>query len=265
MNVLINFANKNYRSKQKVNSTTGKYIGGFDKVYEFSPDDIDSEFIKEHQDILDQKRGFGYWLWKPYFILKVLEQQNEGDYIFYCDSGAFFINRVDHLISIMNKDKIDIMLFEIPLIEYEWTNQYLFDALDLNTDKFRLSNQICSGYILLKSSNENKNFIREYLSLCSKESYITDMHRVGNIVKDHRHDQSILSLLAKSKGIIPYKDPSDYGVFPFRYFSTDRLFRLKRYDDNFPVIVLSNRKVNPFIYWFKFIVRCLLKKLSRIN
>lgn len=261
MNVLINFADENFRSKQKTNSFTGKHIGGFDKVYEFSPNDIDPEFIIANKDIFDQKRGFGYWLWKPYFILKVLEQHNESDYIFYCDSGAFFINKIDHLINVMQKNKTDIMLFETPLIECEWTNQYLFDELNLNEDKYRLSNQICGGYILLNKSQKSLAFIKEYLTLCSDENYITDKRTVTNeVAKDHRHDQSILSLLAKSKGIKPYKDPSDYGVFPLRYLSFDRLFRVNNYDESYPVVLLSNRKANPLLYWFKFIVRCLLKK-----
>ncbi|AGH43157.1 hypothetical protein [Paraglaciecola psychrophila] len=266
MNILINFADENFRSKQKVNSYTAKHFGGFDEICEFTPNDIDSDFIKVNKDIFDQKRGFGYWLWKPYFILKVLEKSNEGDYIFYCDSGSFFVNNIDHLIKSMGKAKAEIMLFETPLIECQWTNQYLFDALNLNDDKYRLTNQISATYILIKKTNETVTFIKEYLSLCSNINFVTDKQKVkSKMVIDHRHDQSILSLLAKSKNIKPFKDPSDYGVYPFRYFTNDRLFRVNKYEEKYPVIVLSNRNVNPIMYYLKYWLRTIQSKLSRLS
>lgn len=41
MKVLINYANDVYKKAQDWNSWTGKHIAGFDKVYAFSPNDID--------------------------------------------------------------------------------------------------------------------------------------------------------------------------------------------------------------------------------
>ena len=44
MNILINYADKNYKQAQCLNSWTGKILGKFDKVLSFGPDDIDIEF-----------------------------------------------------------------------------------------------------------------------------------------------------------------------------------------------------------------------------
>jgi len=263
MKVLINFADDNFRKSQKLNSFTGKHIGGFDKIYEFSPADIDDKFLEENKAIFEQKRGCGYWLWKPYFILKVIEQQSEGDYIFYCDSGSFFIRDIKYLINILNQKNNDVLLFELPLVECEWSNEYLIKRLNLCDDKYRLSNQILGTYICLKKSQESISFIQKYLLLCTNEDLLTDKHTVlEQCAFDHRHDQSILSLLAKKEGIIPEKDPSDYGAFPFRYFSKGRLFRVKNYDNNYPVTILSNRKESPIKYYLKFVIRSLLRKNS---
>ena len=73
MKILINYADKQYEPARKWNTLTGKYIAKFDKVYEFSPHDIDPSFAILYHDILSQKRGNGLWLWKPYFVNKVLE------------------------------------------------------------------------------------------------------------------------------------------------------------------------------------------------
>lgn len=93
MKILINYADKQYEPARKWNTLTGRYIARFDKVYEYTPNDIDQSFAKLHHDILSQKRGNGLWLWKPYFVNKALSDCSDGDIIFYCDSGSFFIGR----------------------------------------------------------------------------------------------------------------------------------------------------------------------------
>ena len=55
MKILINYADKQYEPARKWNTLTGKYIAKFDKVYEFSPHDIDPSFAILYHDILSQK------------------------------------------------------------------------------------------------------------------------------------------------------------------------------------------------------------------
>lgn len=261
MKVLLNFADKKFISKQRANSLSAKWFGGFDKVIEYSPADIEKEFLVSNKKIFEQKRGFGYWLWKPYLILKVLTQVNDGDYVFYCDSGAVFIKSIDHLISDMKQSNHDVMLFETPLIEFEWTNHYVFQKLNADSDKFRLTNQILATFILIKKSEKSVQFIEKYLELCRDEKLLTDLYtNIDQRNIDHRHDQSILSVLAKKLEIVPSKDPSDYGKFPLRYFSTNRLFRINKNEDKYPVVILSNRKQNYLIYSIKYLLRCLFSK-----
>ena len=91
MNILVNFADEKYRKVRSVNSWTGSYIAGMDVVKEYDLNDIDSEFKKKYTNIFSFQRGCGLWLWKPYLVNKVIKESNDGDYIFYCDSGSFFI------------------------------------------------------------------------------------------------------------------------------------------------------------------------------
>lgn len=262
MKVAINYSDESFNKARRLNSRTAKWFGGFDEVLEFSPEDIGSDFYEENKSILDQKRGGGYWLWKPYFIEQTLNKYDDGDYIFYCDSGAFYINKIDYLIQVLESNNQDIMLFETPLIEAQWTNEYLLNSLNCKHESFKYSNQIVAGYILIKKSETSVAFFKEYLKLCKNENYLTDVKTIENeIAFGHRHDQSILSLLAKTRNITPYKDPSDYGKFPFRYFAKNRFFRINEYDDNYPVIVLSNRKENPYVYLLKYILRPVFNKI----
>src|SRR6266568_1851483 len=100
MKLLINYANNIFQESQKLNTKTGKEIGLFDEVISYSPLDIDKNFLDKNKNVLKQKRGNGYWLWKPYFIKRGLETLKDGDFLFYCDSGSFFIKPITPLIDI---------------------------------------------------------------------------------------------------------------------------------------------------------------------
>ena len=64
MNVLINYADKGFKSAQDLNLKTGRDIAGFNQTWAYTREDIDSQFYEENKEILDQPRGAGYWLWK---------------------------------------------------------------------------------------------------------------------------------------------------------------------------------------------------------
>ena len=117
MKLLINYANYLFRESQRLNTTSGKEIGLFDEVISYSPSDIDPNFFKKNRKILVQKKGNGYWLWKPYLIKKTLESMKYGDFLFYCDSGAYFINSVDPLIDISQETGQEIIVFDLPYKE----------------------------------------------------------------------------------------------------------------------------------------------------
>ena len=129
MNILINYADSKYESARKWNTCTGRWIGKFDRIYEFKPEDIDENFRNQHKEILSIKRGNGAWLWKSYFLKKVLDDSNDGDYIMYLDSGAFFIRDPRILFEYID-DNNPIFVTDIPLIESNWTKPECFDIMD---------------------------------------------------------------------------------------------------------------------------------------
>ncbi|MEH7249334.1 hypothetical protein V7114_21460, partial [Neobacillus niacini] len=221
MKILINYSDNNFKTSQARNTKSGLKKGGFDKVIEYGPEKLDKSFYKEHADFIENnKRGGGYWIWKPHVILKaLLEEANDGDYVFYCDSGSMFINSVDHLIEALKGTKQDIFLSEIPLLEYQWTKRECFEKLGCLDERYLYSNQVQSGYILIKKSQNSVNFFKEYLTVCCDYIMVNDEKNM-NINKeliDHRHDQSVLSLLSKKAGFQFFRDISQYGLRPNQY------------------------------------------------
>lgn len=108
MKHLVNFADSGFEHAQRLNAATALRRGGFDTVHRFSPKDIEPTFLDTHGEILRQRRGSGYWLWKPHFIQRVLDSARDGDFVFDSDAGAMFIRKVDHFIAAIDRAEVDV-------------------------------------------------------------------------------------------------------------------------------------------------------------
>lgn len=269
MIIVINYADQKFRKSQKYNTYTALKKGKADKVIEYSPHDIDENFLEKYSDILKEKRGAGYWLWKPYILHKTINKMNEGDYLFYCDSGAHFINKIEYLINELESSKQDVMIFDLPLVELQWTNPQLFINMDLDSESIKESNQRLATYILFKVSVKSKIFIEEYLSLCcEKENLLDAKEKITNSERfiAHRHDQSILSLLSKKYGYCGFRDPSQYGIRPWEYRANNREFlKIKHTNSNYPQIIVSQRNSNPFFFGIKDYIKSKLTTIGILN
>lgn len=71
---LVNYATSQfYRSQEKLNRSARQF--GIDKVFSYREKDlIGTDFYNSNYEILQQKRGAGYWIWKPYFILRAMSK-----------------------------------------------------------------------------------------------------------------------------------------------------------------------------------------------
>ncbi|MDP1729439.1 MAG: hypothetical protein Q8L27_04510, partial [archaeon] len=172
--VYINYSDIKFKKQQNFASAAAKYLGHFNEIIRFTPNDIDEYFYNKHQHILKQKKGAGYWLWKPYFINQTLSKLSYGDYLFYSDAGAFFLKRVDILINELNKYNQDIMGFELPLIEEQWTKKELFINMECEDEKYYGSNQLLASYFLIKKSLLSERFFQKCLEFACDEYNITD-------------------------------------------------------------------------------------------
>ena len=244
--VFINFADQGFEKAQHLSTWSAKKLGKFDRVIEYAPSDIDRNFFDANRCILEIKRGAGEWLWKPYFILKTLEEMDTGDFLFYCDSGALILRSCKFLFEPM--DASDLWVSDIPLIERQWTKQSVINALGIsNREDVLNSNQIQGGFIGVKKSPQSVRFIREWLRLCCESDLLlpdAENKKTGDCIS-HREDQSSLSILCKLRGIDPHRDPTQYGRIPEKYKGIGAVFSVPDHEeDNYPVLILLHRTGN---------------------
>lgn len=272
MEILINYADTKYEQSRWWNSFTGKYIAKFDKIYEFHPNDIDAEFAQQHHNILSYKRGNGLWLWKPYFIYRVMKECVDGDIIFYCDAGAFFKRDIQPIKDVLTPNT-PFFVCDIPLIEENFTKAICFKKLNCNNEQVKKSNQIIATYFCFLVTPATRNFMKEWLSLCCDFELLSPAglgkfdiptKDLGESFVAHREDQSIFSLLCKKYGVFPHRDISQRGKYPETYKSPFYAYKVPSHpnDKYKPIIFLHKSPRLNFKWFIRYIYHRIKSKYS---
>lgn len=217
MIIAVNYADKNFQRAQKLNSRTARQWGA-DKVIEYGPDDIDEAFRRRNRDILNASRGGGYYLWKPYVYRKAYDELDEGDYLIYTDSGAVYVNRIQYLIDCMEQEKVPLMIFSLEQERIEKCNTKRDAFVLTGCDEARYTDtpQSIGGYFVCRKAPEVEAFLDEVLQYAQDIRIISDKPNVMGLPNyeeftDHRHDQSVISLISKKHGLKRFRDPSQFG------------------------------------------------------
>ena len=209
--VLVSYATPNYYLSQQYLVASSKQF--FNAHASYTPELIDEAFIQKNKHIFNLSRGGGYWLWKPYIIQKTLSMLSEGDFVFYIDSG--------NLISA--RDKRGILFFDNrdgcpdggTWKNDMWTKFDCFEIMKCNTEEYINGNQIDGSYVLVQKNKFSVEFFNEYLTWCETGTIITDEPSILGkdypAFRQHRHDQSILSLMAIKYKLPISREPSEWG------------------------------------------------------
>lgn len=246
---VCNYADEKYKAQQELNTSSAYEFGKVDQVIEFHENDI-QDLKEAHPEHFKIPRGHGLWFWKPFLILKAFKKMKEGDYLFYCDSGAVFIDDIHLLIPDLEKSGKDMMVFEQPLLSRCFTKAETFHLMGCTDFS---GNQLLGGYILLKKTEESVFYMEEWLKAMSDIRVLSSATYCPNITEhkdfiSHREDQSVLTVLCKQWGIEGHRDPSDFGIFPWQYMRAGGYHRKKYPNSHYPVILLCVRKNNPETY-----------------
>lgn len=215
---LINYADQTYYESQKSNTESALKVGGFDKVISYGVKDLDFEFVSKNKLILEQKRGAGFWSWKPYIISKTLEKINDGDLLFYSDAGCVFIRDINPLIELLDITEQQLILFELEDVHTirKWTKRDCLVYMGLDEEKYLDQPQLLGGFSVMRKNPFVVSFVQEWLSYAQDPRIITDAPNECGLSNypefiDHRHDQSIVSLLGRKHDVFTIPDLSQFG------------------------------------------------------
>lgn len=227
MKILLNYADGKFAQSQVKNSQSG-LLAGFNVIYQMSRNEIDPAFQLKNAGTLSQKRGAGYWLWKAYFINQILPRMTELDVLFYSDSGSIFARRVDPLFEAALNDPQGVLCFELAgrHLERLWTKRDVFLHMGLDATEYKDTPQRMASFMVFRGTSFAKDLAREFLDLAQIPHLLTDTPNSDQWeepgFKEHRHDQSLWSLLTKLKKVTTLPDPTQWGQFHKESAPTDQ-------------------------------------------
>jgi hypothetical protein len=208
----ISYTSREYSNRYSNIVKIGSECGLFNNFKCFTEEDIEKVFKEKYKEVWNMtQRGGGYWIWKPYIISKMLEQINENDILVYIDAGCHInitpesIQRFNEYIDMINNSKSGLLRFQLTHQEKNYTNK---KTIEYFKNKFNINNEMMNTYLesfqlvggiqLMKKNEYTINFFKNILDILNDDPKLfTDIYTNINMNENHRHDQSIMSLLYK--------------------------------------------------------------------
>ena len=205
-------------------------FGEFKTIIGYGPENLPKTFINHFRAIITQRRGAGYWIWRPIMLKNKLASMNDGEFLIYLDAGCILNvegkKRFNEYIDLLDKSDYGIMSIQmtgkkgsLPLLpEKQWTTSQIFKyfGVSLNSEHAN-SGQYLSGVLVMKKNKHLLEIIDhviralEYDPLMFTDYYNRNQHPE---FIENRHEQSIFSLIRKLYGSVVI-DGDESMIQPF--------------------------------------------------
>jgi hypothetical protein len=227
--VHVNYAHL-YHSQSQQRCCESALEHGFDRTIPLGLKDIDDAFFTANEQIFSLHRGAGFWLWKPYVILKTLELLGSSDWLMYTDSGMYFVrNPWDFVLDEEPPNAKGVIAFGRCELNKQWTKRDAFVLMGMDEPAYTDAEQITASVIVCRNTEFARSFIREWLAYATDPRILTDLPNTQGLPNypefdEHRHDQSIMSLLCLRRDVPVLEDITQVGMpnDPYLIHTRDR-------------------------------------------
>ena len=202
--LFVNYANQGFLRRQRRCSYSAIVEGKMDYCLRYGASDLSPEFVKKNNQLLKAKKGAGFWVWKPHIIRNALAKVDDGDAVIYCDSGCLVTGNLKPLVETCATRTRGILGFEVgkDFLERQWTKRDVFVSMDCEEAKYWNTPQIRATTIIFIKCKASLEFLCEWQELVCDEQLVCDHDSTTgqsefHDFREHRHDQSLFSLLYK--------------------------------------------------------------------
>jgi len=224
--IFLTFADSRWGASLSRISSQANECNVYDKIIAATELNLDADFRNKFAAWLRPKtRGFGYWSWKPQIILQTLQTMEDGDILQYTDAGCHLNpqgrTRLLEYFNLANTTSNGIIAFqnkipEAPFLydgrclpvwpDKDWTKGDLLDHFQVRNRPDIIDTPGVTGTIIFIQKNKfTVDFITKWLNVIKLDFSLIDDTPSKSTNTDsfieHRHDQSIFSLLCKLNNI----------------------------------------------------------------
>lgn len=189
----------------------------FKSIQGYGPEDLSSGIVNKYKPILEQRRGGGYWFWRPFILHDKINQIQDGEYLVFLDAGCKLNplgkKRFYEYINQLSKSKYGVLSFQMSgntgpgSLEKEkwWTIKEIFQYFNADPNgPIGESGQLWAGGFILKKNEHSLKYINNTINILLKYPLlVTDIYNKKNqasYFKENRHEQSVTSILRKITG-----------------------------------------------------------------
>ena len=198
--------------------------GFFNKVDIYTEQDFDPSFTERFGDFIRQnRRGYGYWIWKSYLINRKLSQLNDGDVLVYCDGGCtvnkYGKQRFHDYLQYVKESMLGIVCFTCGEPDGKYCKGDILDFYSCrsNVDIIK-TQQIMSTLQIIRVCQNSRSFYHNMsVDIQNNLNLLDDSpSKSPNLPEfvENRHDQSFFSLLLKKNGEAKVLSGSEVDVWP---------------------------------------------------
>lgn len=210
----VSFATPNFSQSAEALSRSASRFG-VQRVDIYTPgSDAVTQMLVENPWLSLDMRGAGYWLWKPYILLDALNRVPEGSLVLYTDVAVRYLAPPREMLKLA--EGRDIVLFNNHLAEWTqaiFTKRDCLVLLDADRPEDWQRRQLDAAFQLYRAGPRARGFLMEWREAMRDPRVLNDdANSCGkpNLpgFRDHRHDQSILTIMAARHGIETFRSPS---------------------------------------------------------
>jgi hypothetical protein len=224
--------------------------GVFSGVERFSPERVEHElpnFFNTHQRfILQNSRGYGYWIWKPEILRIVLESlAPEEDGVLYLDAGCTLNFQNSAAVQRFKEYESKAVARGGLFFRLRGENNHQLytkhaTLQEMNAENRLDENLVAATAFFLSNTPSSRELLSDWSRVMTQDSYSlvvdpdpSEPQHEGFVA--HRHDQSLLSLLLNRTNFEIVGDET--------YFSP----RWRKTGADFPIWATRNKSRMPFI------------------
>lgn len=233
----------------------------FDEIHKFTINDLPKDVLDYCEN---NKKGYGFYIWKPFLVDEMINKIPEDDIIVWVDCGSSIYpsgkERFDEYIKLVKESEHANLGFEGWSEHYELTysKRQMFDVLDVN-EFLELKGGglgLMAGVFIVRNTEYTRKIVKLWKDTCFNHKYLMDdspePHN-GEINWNNRYDQPIWSLIRRKYGcvIIPHPIPNYIRPIGTDFFSEldeeivpiygSKVWELKKNDRKIPIMTTRYR------------------------
>ena len=185
-------------------------VGYFNGIFKYDNDWIkETEYYKDPKAkmVLDEP-SFG-WAFKGICVLDMLNKVDDGDVVMWVDSNHVIKSNLDPIVNFAVEHGAFLHEhWQIVFPNKEWTHRDTFIGMGCDEERYWNARQIQVNVMAFCKTEFTMNLVNEWVKYCTDYDVVIQ-NKYENLegFKNHRHEQSILSILVE-KYKIPYQiDP----------------------------------------------------------